>query len=67
MCTQFLHHIHPSTTFLRHLPLHTGANPSSKTCSALLFSDFVEEKRRKKKKKMTFLLVIKVTTQEVLL
>jgi hypothetical protein len=51
-----LHHIHPPTLFPHHLPPPPGANslPLGRTCSTLLFSDFVEE-RRDKKKIMTFL------------
>jgi hypothetical protein len=56
MCTHFLHHIHPPTSFPHHLPDSHRCQPSSlgRTCS-VLFSDFVEEKKRKEKmKNMTF-------------
>jgi hypothetical protein len=43
MCTQYLHHIHPPTPF--HLLPPIGTNPTlGRTCSALLFSDFLKEK-----------------------
>jgi hypothetical protein len=47
MCTQYLHHIHLLTHFPHLLPPPTGTNPSPhcRTCSALLFSDFVKEKK----------------------
>jgi hypothetical protein len=52
MCTQYLHFIHPPTSFPHLFPYPTATNPSSgRTCSALLFSDFIEEK------KMLFLFV----------
>jgi hypothetical protein len=62
MCTQFLYHIHSPTPFLHHFPLPTGLLPHNRTCSTLLFSNFIEEKR----KKLHFcLFVIKVATQGV--
>jgi hypothetical protein len=51
----------PSYPFSPSPPLSHGCQPSSlgRTCSALLFSDFVEEKREEiKKKNMTILLVL---------
>jgi hypothetical protein len=44
MCTQYLHYIHPHTLSPYFLPTPTGTNPSDRTCSALLFSNFVKEK-----------------------
>jgi hypothetical protein len=44
MSAQYLDHIHPPTPFLPLLSPPTGTNPPDRTCSALLFSDFVEEK-----------------------
>jgi hypothetical protein len=57
MCVQYLHCIHPPILFLCHLP---PPNPPlcCRICSALLFSNFVEDKRKRiKEKKVTFLLV----------
>jgi hypothetical protein len=52
MCAQFLNCIHPSTPFTDHLSPCTDTNaPPNRTCSALLFSDFVEEKEERKKRK----------------
>jgi hypothetical protein len=51
MCTQYLHHIHPPTPFPNMFPTHIGYRPPDRSCSALLFSDFVKEKKK------TFLLV----------
>jgi hypothetical protein len=47
-----------SSPFLHHLPPPTGINPLSphRTCSTLLFSDFVEEKKMKDKRNIAFLL-----------
>jgi hypothetical protein len=51
MCTQYLHHIHPLWPYphLLPLPLVPSPNPTlaDKTCSVLLFSDFVKEKKMK--------------------
>jgi hypothetical protein len=44
MCTTYLYHIHPVTLFRRLLPAPTGINPPDRTCSTLLFSDFIKEK-----------------------
>jgi hypothetical protein len=45
MYTHFLHSIHPSIPFPCHLPPPTGTkHPAGRTCSTLLFSDFVEER-----------------------
>jgi tellurite resistance protein TehA-like permease len=66
MCAYFLHHIHPPSAFLGHLPHPTGTtlSPPCSTCSALLFSDFVEEKG-KKNKRYFCLFEITVATQGV--
>jgi hypothetical protein len=49
MCTQYVDHIHSPILFPYHLPLPTGTNipppAPRRTCSILLFSDFVEEKK----------------------
>jgi hypothetical protein len=46
MCIYFLYCIHPPTLF----PHHWYQHPlPCKTCSILLFSNFVEEKRKKRK------------------
>jgi uncharacterized membrane protein len=59
MCTQYLQYIHPPTPFYHLLPpTSTNLFPPNRTCSSLLFSDFVN------KKKMTFL-QFKIATQEV--
>jgi hypothetical protein len=57
MCTHFLHHIHPPTSFPQHLSLPVvPALPPNWTCSTLLFPNFLGEKRENiKKKNMTFL------------
>jgi hypothetical protein len=50
MYTHFLHCIHPPTPFTRHLSTPPGASPPptlGRTCSALLFTNFVEEEREK--------------------
>jgi hypothetical protein len=52
MYTNYFHCIHPPVLFPYHLPLPLVPTPTaalpSRTCSALLFSNFVEEKRQKK-------------------
>jgi hypothetical protein len=62
----FLCHIPPPTPFPCHLSPPTVTTPApllpGKTCSTLLFSDFVEEKR-KKSKFLTFF-EIKVATRQ---
>jgi hypothetical protein len=67
MRTRFLHHIHPPTPLPHHLPSFHWCQPSplGRTCSILLFSDFVEEKREKIKRKTWHfsLFEIKVATQ----
>jgi hypothetical protein len=47
MSTEYFHHIHPSTAFSHLLPTPTGTKPPcpGKTCSTLLFSNFVKEKQ----------------------
>jgi hypothetical protein len=70
MYTHFLHCIHPPTPFTRHLSTPPGASPPptlGRTCSALLFTNFVEEEREKIKWKIWHfsLFEIKVATQEV--
>jgi hypothetical protein len=65
MFTHFLHHMHPPTPFPHHSLPPTGTNLSSpcRTCSALLFSDFVEFIKRKK---LTFFwFEIKVVTKGI--
>jgi hypothetical protein len=53
MCTHFLHCIHPSTPFPHHLlPSHwCQLFPLGRSCSSLLFFNFVEEKKRTDKMK----------------
>jgi hypothetical protein len=69
MYTRFFHHIHPPTTFPHYLPAPTTTNipPLSRTCSALLLSDFSEKKRKQIKRKTWHfcLFAIKVVTQVV--
>jgi hypothetical protein len=45
MCTQYLLHIHPPTPSSHLIPPPTATNPPDRTCSAVLFSDFVKEKK----------------------
>jgi hypothetical protein len=45
MCTQYLHHIHPPTPLPHILSPPTGTNHWDRTCSALLFSNFIKEKK----------------------
>jgi hypothetical protein len=54
----FLHNIYllSSSSYPSPFPV-VAALPRGRACSALLFSDVVEEKREKKMKNMTFLLV----------
>jgi hypothetical protein len=50
MCVHFLYHIHPPSLFPCYLSPPTGTSSTlGRTCSALLFSDFVEEKRKKER------------------
>jgi hypothetical protein len=51
MCTQYLHHSHPTTPFPHLLPLPLVPIPPKQDLFNLLFSNFVKEK------KMTFLFV----------
>jgi hypothetical protein len=47
MCIHSLHHIHPSTPFPATSPLPPVPTiPPSRTCSAFLFSNFVEENKK---------------------
>jgi hypothetical protein len=56
MYIQYLHCIHPRTPFPCHFPASTGTKSHlDRTCSVLLFSDFVEEKGKKKTKKWLLL------------
>jgi hypothetical protein len=48
MCTQYLHYINPPTVPSHILPLPLVPVSPDRTCSALLFSDFI------KRKKLTF-------------
>jgi hypothetical protein len=41
MCTQYLPHIHPPSHYPHFLPLSPAPTPPERTCSALLFSNFV--------------------------
>jgi hypothetical protein len=45
MCTWNLHHIHPPTPFPHHFPPPMGTQSPDRTCSALLFSNFVKEEK----------------------
>jgi hypothetical protein len=46
MCTHYLHQIHPPIPFPHLFPIPIGTNPTpGKTCSILLFSDFVKGKK----------------------
>jgi hypothetical protein len=49
MCAQFLSCIHCSAPFPATFPIPLVPTAHPKTCSALLFSDFVEEKKKNKK------------------
>jgi hypothetical protein len=45
MCTQYLHHIYIPILFPHLLPLPLVPKPPDRTCSFLLFYDFVKEKK----------------------
>jgi hypothetical protein len=45
MYTLYLDYINPPTSFLHLLSLPLVPTPQGRTCSALLFSDFVKEKK----------------------
>jgi hypothetical protein len=47
ICTSYLHYIHPPMPFPHLLLALTGTNPPTpvRTCSTLLFSDFVKENK----------------------
>jgi hypothetical protein len=44
MCAQYLYHIYPPTAFPHLFPLPLVPSYPDKTCSALLFFNFVKEK-----------------------